>query len=214
MSGIINGKRAREYDRLNRHGKSGPYTQFILNNIRKKNLVICDLCCGSGFTIEILHQRVKQIDGIDASPEMIKICEEKFGRYENVNIKSGAAVDTQLKDNFYNLVILRMALHHLKEKQELLDEVKRILKQDGSVLLIDKFCVRTMAYHLKEIFRLIFKFKKDYLEHVVWSKDKTFNLIKKNFDLKILNIVDKKTHKETQNFMMVLKNKNMDHHLI
>lgn len=207
MKGTIDGKRAREYDKKIGHGLDSPFTKFILDNIKGKEQIICDLCCGSGVTIEAIYNKVKQIDGIDASKEMIQICKEKFADHKNININFSSATNTNLKSNYYDIVILRMGLHHIKQKQELFNEIKRILKKDGNLILIDKYNFNSLKYNLREIYKLIFRFNKDYLEHFVWSKDKTFNIIEKNFKILKTESLPIKERKYTQNFMMLLKSK-------
>lgn len=206
MKGTIEGKDAREYDKKIKHDLNHPFTKFILDNT-KKNQIICDLCCGSGITIVNLNNKFKQIDGIDYSKEMIKICKEKFSKLKNVNIKYASATNTKLKSNFYDVVILRMGLHHIKNKKEVIKEAKRILKKNGNLILIDKFNLGNFKYHLKHIFKLIFTFNKDYLDHFIWTKEKTFNLIEKNFKIKKIEFLPYKHHKTTQDFMTLLEKK-------
>ena len=74
--GLIEGKDAREYAKKVKFSeRSKKFDKFILDNINLKSPKICDLCCGSGNTIELLKNKSKEIIGIDASEEMIKIYE-------------------------------------------------------------------------------------------------------------------------------------------
>jgi len=72
-------------------------------------------------------------------------------------------------------------------------------------LLIDKYLINSFKYHIKEISKLVFKFDKDYLEHFVWTEDKTLDLIKDNFKVEKVELIPKKEGKCTRNFMMILK---------
>ena len=76
-------------------------------------------------------------------------------------------------------MILRNGLHHIKEKEEVMNEIYRILKPKGKLILIDKFYTNLVMCHLTEIFDLIFKFNTHYLNHYIISKEATLSPFKK-----------------------------------
>jgi cyclopropane fatty-acyl-phospholipid synthase-like methyltransferase len=50
----------------------------------EKSDVVLDFGCGPGFLVQRLHNRVKEIHGVDTSAQMITECKEKFRNHPNV----------------------------------------------------------------------------------------------------------------------------------
>ena len=110
--GLIEGKRAREYANRKKSKRTRIFDDFILQNVRVGGKIkVCDLCCGPGNTIELLKDKVGEITGVDASLEMIKICKE---RLHGVTLVQSCVTDTKLTSNYFDHVILRNGLHHIK----------------------------------------------------------------------------------------------------
>lgn len=167
----IEGKKARKYDKkVNFRSKSKVFNKFILDNIKKnKPVKVCDLGCGPGNLIEILKNKVEEIYGVDVSKEMIKICREKFSKDKSVKIKRTSATKTGLKSNYFDYAVIRMSLHHIKDKRAVMDEAHRILKPKGRFIVIDKYYTGWLKFHLMVLFELIFKRKQ--WEYVVSKKE-------------------------------------------
>lgn len=176
--GLIEGKKARAYASKERlWERTKVFNDFILKNIKfGSKIKVCDLCCGHGNTIELLKGKVGEITGVDGSSEMIKICKE---RLQGVKLVLSYVNDTKLKSEYFDYVILRNGLHHIKEKEEVMNEIYRILKPKGKLILIDKFYTNLVMCHLTEIFDLIFKFNTHYLNHYIISKEATLSPFKK-----------------------------------
>jgi ubiquinone/menaquinone biosynthesis C-methylase UbiE len=203
--GLIEGKKAREYDKkVSSSKKSSIFNNFILSNIKSKNVKVCDLCCGSGNTINLLKNKVNEIIGVDASSEMIKICKEKFGKNKKIKLILSSVTKTKLKSNYFDYVIVRMGLHHIKEKREVLNEIYRTLKPKGKLILIDKYYLNWFEYYIKESLDLIFKFDKGIIDHSMTSKSKIFSLLNK-FKILKEEYQPRRPGKTTQAFLFVLE---------
>jgi cyclopropane fatty-acyl-phospholipid synthase-like methyltransferase len=62
--------------------------------------VVLDFGCGPGFLVERLHDRVREIHGVDTSAQMITECREKFRHCPNVGFT------TLLRDRYTDLSFL------------------------------------------------------------------------------------------------------------
>jgi len=137
--GIINGKQAHAYDkRVFSSKKNNQFNSFLNRNV-KKGKILADFCCGGGVSVKFLKDRVKKLYAIDASEEMINMCEERFNKDKNVKIIKSNISNTPLKSESCDYVLVRMSLHHIKDKEKILSEAHRVLKKDGIFLLMDKF---------------------------------------------------------------------------
>lgn len=181
--GLLKGKVAQAYDaRVKGTQRTQIYNNFILNNI-KSNSTICDLCCGTGNSIEILKDQAKEIIGIDGSQDMLNIAKNKFKDNSKVKLKVALVNQTGLETNYFDYVVFRMSLHHLKDKEVVLNEIYRILKQNGKMILIDRFVLSKFKHKLREIYRLIFKFDKAIFGHFEYSKDEMIHLLSQKFKI-------------------------------
>jgi demethylmenaquinone methyltransferase/2-methoxy-6-polyprenyl-1,4-benzoquinol methylase len=113
---------------------------------------ILDLCCGTGGSTFAIRKKIGEqgsITGMDLSTGRINIAQKK-NPYRNVSFKAGDARSTGLENNVYSKVFISFALHEMPEliRLNILKEIKRILCDDGSVIIIEEdnarsFLIRT-----------------------------------------------------------------------
>src|SRR5262245_12048894 len=104
---------------------------------------VLDVGCGTG-TLAIAAKRhvgpTGTVYGIDASPEMIARAKRKATKAGvEVVFRNGAAQTLPFPDRQFDLVLTTVMLHHLprKARQECADEMRRVLKPSGRVLVVD-----------------------------------------------------------------------------
>jgi len=102
-----------------------------------KGMSILDVGCGTGSHLE-LYQRYKcNLYGIDLSPSMLGIARERLG--DTAQLDLGDATDMPYENDKFDLVISMLSLHEMspETRSAVLSEIKRVLKDDGHLLLID-----------------------------------------------------------------------------
>ena len=102
-----------------------------------KGMSILDVGCGTGSHLE-LYQRYKcNLFGIDLSPSMLEVAQERLG--DTAQLDLGSATEMPYENNKFDLVISMLSLHEmsLETRSAVLNEIKRVLKSDGRLLLID-----------------------------------------------------------------------------
>jgi ubiquinone/menaquinone biosynthesis C-methylase UbiE len=102
-----------------------------------KGMNILDVGCGTGSHLE-LYQRYKcNLFGIDLSPSMLGVAQERLGG--TVKLDLGNATKMPYEDSKFDLVISMLSLHEMSPatRSAVLGEIKRVLKSDGRLLLID-----------------------------------------------------------------------------
>ena len=98
---------------------------------------ILDVDCGTGSHLE-LYQRYKcNLYGLDLSPSMLEVARKRLG--DTAQLDLGDATDMPYEDYKFDLVISMLSLHEMppKTRHAVLREIKRVLKSDGSILLIE-----------------------------------------------------------------------------
>jgi ubiquinone/menaquinone biosynthesis C-methylase UbiE len=105
----------------------------------KSHFVAVDLGCGSGFFTIPLSQKVKKVYGIDVQKEMLELLEEKIRklRIKNIELRLSREAEIPLEKESVDLLLSINALHEFTDKQRMVGEMQRVLKQVGAALIVD-----------------------------------------------------------------------------
>jgi 2-polyprenyl-3-methyl-5-hydroxy-6-metoxy-1,4-benzoquinol methylase len=113
--------------------------QFVLREmgpLAGKRLL--DIGAGLGESSVYFALQGAKVTMIDISPQMIaKACE--VGRYYGVELEGRAAIGERLpvSDNTFDVVYIANTIHHVKEREQLFGEIRRVLKPGGRFFSID-----------------------------------------------------------------------------
>ncbi len=102
---------------------------------------VIDVCCGTGAQVLEYGRHGIIATGIDSSQGMLKIATRNRMRQKAVNVSFQLADATNLPfpDGYFDYATVSLGLHD-KEKPiryQIISEMKRIVKQDGALILID-----------------------------------------------------------------------------
>lgn len=93
-----------------------------------------DLGCGTGRNGVWLNRAgVRQIDGIDLTPEMLRIAESK-GIYES--LRAADIAESGLDDAAYDLAVVSLVDEHVADLAPLYRESARLIRLGGSMIII------------------------------------------------------------------------------
>jgi ubiquinone/menaquinone biosynthesis C-methylase UbiE len=104
---------------------------------------VLDIGCGSGGLAIAAKRRVGpsgSVDGIDASLEMIDRARKKASKAGvDVTFSNGIVEGLPFPDEHFDAVLSTMMLHHLPRAAhtQCIQEIRRVLKPGGSVLVVD-----------------------------------------------------------------------------
>ena len=153
------------------------YAFYLLGDVRDK--LVLDLGCGSGEEIVPLRQRGARVIGIDISPHLIAVAEERLRKYGvDAELRVASAYETQLLDGSVDVVFCMSLLHHL-QLDRIKSEIIRILKPDG--LFIFKEPIR-LSWTMKQLRRL-FPSREDVSEFEYPLNSKQLNELVEGFDV-------------------------------
>lgn len=100
---------------------------------------ILDVACGTGEFAKLLlaknHQQ--QITGIDISQSMLDIAKDKLQAYSNVNLYNTSVTSLPFADESFDIVICASAFHYFESPQVALFQMKRVLKPQGKLIILD-----------------------------------------------------------------------------
>jgi len=100
---------------------------------------VLDLACGPGFVGLEFAERVREVVGVDLTPEMLKQARALARKEQIGNIAFRRADVNRLPfaDGSFDLVVTRASFHHFPDPQRVLNEMVRVLKPRGRILISD-----------------------------------------------------------------------------
>ncbi len=150
-------KTGEDYNRIAYHFASTrkynwPNLTLLLKDVQKSDdFRFADLGCGGGRVYELVEDRVDYY-GLDLSANLVEIAKKAYPKGRFI---VGSVLKTPYENDFFDLVVSVATLHHIPGKQgrqEALDEVYRILKPGGKVIILNWYFWDEPKY-LKLIFK-------------------------------------------------------------
>lgn len=100
-----------------------------------KDKMVLDIACGEGYGTYLLSNwGAKGVEGVDISNETIKKARNLF-KATNINFVCHTAEKLDYEDSSFDLIISLETIEHLDEPHNFLQEIKRVLKPDGVLIL-------------------------------------------------------------------------------
>ncbi len=103
----------------------------------RQGMEVLDVGCGTGIQLASYQRSGCRVTGIDASPAMLEMARRRLGQGASLTVGDAAAMP--YPDQAFDLVLAATALHEMppRTRAAALDEMKRVLRPGGSMLLID-----------------------------------------------------------------------------
>ncbi|AKA67384.1 class I SAM-dependent methyltransferase [Clostridium scatologenes] len=113
------------------------YTALSQFDIKDK--ICADLGCGTGFISLALLEKAKIVFSIDNSKNMLKELHSTASKkgLKDIYPISGSMENLPLFDKSIDRVFINMALHHIFDAKKAIEEMFRVLKKDGTVVITD-----------------------------------------------------------------------------
>ncbi len=114
------------------------YSLALIGRIKPDNLI--DIGCGPGGFLCEVEKRYPdiQLNAIDLSEEMVKETASRLSKTAVATV--GDAEDMPLESCFYRVVTCNMSIHHYPHPQAAVNEMYRILRPGGYLILNDMDC--------------------------------------------------------------------------
>ena len=137
------------------HGASGAYDVFCPDTNERllgafarltglpPGARVVDLGCGSGVFTDVLRAGGYRSTGVDLSPKLIQIAQEKFPGIEFIE---GDIEALPFPDGHFDGVLLSGVLHHFSDISHCVAEAKRILRPGGKYMAFDPNRINPFMY--------------------------------------------------------------------
>lgn len=100
---------------------------------------VLDVACGTGeFERLILEDQPNQkMVGIDLSEEMLTVARHKLSDYSNVSFQVASASALPFSQAHFDVIVSANAFHYFDRPDLALSEMKRVLKSNGQIVILD-----------------------------------------------------------------------------
>lgn len=173
----------------------------VLSKANIKDKVVADLGCGTGFLSLALALDASIVFSIDQSVNMLresrKLMESK--KFSNVYPIKSDLTNLVLFDESVDVVFINMALHHVKDAKKAIEEMYRIIKKDGTLIISDVE-EHNGEWAKEEMYDEWLGFSNEQMEQ--WLTEAGFNLVDiENTELKCKGYSSKGEYTETGIFI-------------
>ena len=98
---------------------------------------VVDIGCGTGTQLAYYQSAGCEVSGADASATMLELARRKLG--DGADLRLESVTSTNFPDEAFDLVMVMFVLHEMPPtiRAPVLQECRRIVRQDGHVLLAD-----------------------------------------------------------------------------
>jgi ubiquinone/menaquinone biosynthesis C-methylase UbiE len=144
LQGIEDPSAAEAYDRMSRTPQFKLIRRSFVNKLKKHagQGTIADVGCGPGYLLQAIAKEFpnNRLVGVDISKEMINRAKTNIastGQGEKTEFKQGSADNLPFNDDTIDFVVSTFSLHHWADPQASFDEIYRVLRPGGQMLILD-----------------------------------------------------------------------------
>lgn len=139
------------------------------------NKKVADLACGEGYGAALMAQFAHHVTAIDVDAPTIQKASEKYQHINNLSYAVGDVLDTAIPSGTLDAVVSFETLEHLEQHTALLKEFKRVLHEEGVLILstpdknVYSGSEHHNEFHLKELKEAEFKqLMAQHFDHVLY----------------------------------------------
>jgi len=155
-------------ENLFKHGYLQQF-KYLTDFAKKKGLLkgkVLDIAAGTCWTSALISREddITYVDASDISLHRIKELAPEVFQVLNANTHKinriiGSFYDIKREDAYYDCIIMAQAFHHAKSPDKLLNEIKRVLRPGGILIVFGEHPI-TLIKYIKRIFGFLYRNKK------------------------------------------------------
>lgn len=133
-------QQAGKFDTTQYHLSKKEYTDYLIQSVAgTKEDTVLEVAAGTAICGRALAPFVKKVVCVDATSAMLAVGKEKAAAdaISNMEFVEGLAEQLPFADETFDIVITRLAFHHFASSEEPFQEMKRVLKKGGKLVIWD-----------------------------------------------------------------------------
>ena len=96
-----------------------------------------DLGCGTGHVSEAIGPCVRQVIAVDESGPMLTAARKRLAPLDNIELRTGRLEEIPIEDETLDAAIMFLVAHYIADPLAVMQEVARVLKPGGRLLIVD-----------------------------------------------------------------------------
>ena len=96
---------------------------------------VLDIACGEGYGSAVLARVARSVVGVDVSQEAVDHASASYAEFRNLRFVQGSATRIPVDDASIDIAVSFETLEHLAEHDEMLAELRRVLKPAGLLVI-------------------------------------------------------------------------------
>jgi SAM-dependent methyltransferase len=100
---------------------------------------VLDIATGPGYIAEAFAKNSREVVGMDLTEAMLDIARTRTAEHgvKNISFRAGDAQNLPFGEGKFDVVVCRLALHHVRQPARVLAEMARVCRRGGMVLVED-----------------------------------------------------------------------------
>jgi ubiquinone/menaquinone biosynthesis C-methylase UbiE len=145
--------------------------EILISKIDFTGKKVLDLGCGEGTNTIIISQHALEVVGLDQSEILIDSCNQKILSNSSSNIKFilGNAQKLPFENSYFDILLTFWSLHEFKNYDRSFNEIKRVLKKNGTIISIEPL-QKSVWSHIEYIIEKIYQPNKFIFTDIFWIK--------------------------------------------
>lgn len=129
----------KEWEKIRQNYIDDPFSLLVASSLVGPEGVAVDVGTGTGELLLPLAQTAGKVIGVDSSEKMLEVCRDRVNQsgLKNVELRLGDAEALPLADEECDTAFSSMLLHHLGDPSLGINEMTRIVKPGGRVVVSD-----------------------------------------------------------------------------
>ena len=131
---------AENFENKNMNFSKQEYLDYTIKSIGASKIDhVLEVAAGTCACGRSIASGVASVTCIDATPAMLEIGKKaaKENQITNISFVEGLAEKLPFEDNSFDIVMTRLTFHHFAEMKKPFEEMDRVLKPDGKLVIID-----------------------------------------------------------------------------
>ncbi|HEU4996123.1 MAG TPA: metalloregulator ArsR/SmtB family transcription factor [Gemmatimonadaceae bacterium] len=122
---------------------------LALLDLLDENWTVGDLGCGTGNLSEALAPVVRRVIAVDESGAMLSAAKRRLEPFDTVEVRAGSVESLPIENGELDVALLFMVTHFVLEPARVLEEVRRVLKPGGRLVILDLTAHEREEYSLQ-----------------------------------------------------------------
>lgn len=142
---------------------------------------VLDVASGEGYGTALLAKKASLVIGVEIDNTSVAAATKKYNA-SNLQFRQGSVTQLPLQDKEADMVVSFETLEHVNEQEQMISEIKRVVKQNGIVVIStpDKKMYSDLKnfnnpHHVKELYKSEFiALISRFFKHLIVLKQKSF----------------------------------------